>query len=76
MQATGVRLGLLIQAMATLTVGLIIALYYSWKYALFIFGVMPFAMLGAVMQVRLAKGFAMNSKSQMAAAGKVRIYKC
>jgi hypothetical protein len=58
--------------LSTIALSLIIALFYSWKFALFVFGVMPFMLIGAVMQIRLAKGFAMNNKAELAAAGKVR----
>jgi ABC-type multidrug transport system fused ATPase/permease subunit len=72
-QATGVRLGMIVQALATIVVGLIIAFIYSWKFALFVFGVMPFMLLGAVMQIRLAKGFSMKNMAKLVEAGKVRI---
>jgi hypothetical protein len=68
-----VRLGMMVQTFSTLSAGLIIALIYSWKFALFVFGVMPFLLFGGLMQIRLTKGFAMNNKSELAAAGKVRI---
>jgi hypothetical protein len=63
---------MLLQALSTIAVGLIIALIYSWKYALFVFGVMPFMLLGAVMQIRLAKGLSTKNVAELVDAGKVR----
>jgi ATP-binding cassette, subfamily B (MDR/TAP), member 1 len=70
-QATGVRLGMMLQAAATITVGIVIAFIYSWKFALFVFGVMPFMLFGSVMQIRIAKGFSMKNKTELEEAGKV-----
>jgi ABC-type multidrug transport system fused ATPase/permease subunit len=71
LQATGVRLGMILQAFATIATGIVIAFIYSWKFALFVFGVMPFMLVGAVMQIRLAKGFSMKNKAELEEAGKV-----
>jgi ABC-type multidrug transport system fused ATPase/permease subunit len=71
-QATGVRLGMILQALSTIAIGLVIAFIYSWKFALFVFGVMPFILCGAVMQIRLAKGFSMKNMAKLMEAGKVR----
>jgi len=63
----------MVQALATLASGLIIGFIFSWKFALFILGVMPFIMIGAGLQMRIAKGFSNKNKSQLETAGKVQI---
>jgi ABC transporter transmembrane region len=73
LQATGIRLGFMLQAVATIAVGLIIGFIFSWKFALFILGVMPFIMIGAGLQMRLAKGYSTKNKDQLETAGKVSI---
>jgi ABC-type multidrug transport system fused ATPase/permease subunit len=67
---------MMLQAAATIAVGLIIAFIYSWKFALFVFGNMPFLLLAAVMQIRIAKGFSMKNKAELEGAGKVSITNC
>jgi ATP-binding cassette subfamily B (MDR/TAP) protein 1 len=62
---------MILQAIATISIGIVIAFIYSWKFALFVFGVMPFMLVGAVMQIRLAKGFSMKNKAELEDAGKV-----
>ena len=72
LQATGVRLGLMLQSVATIGCGVVIGFIYSWKFALFILGIMPFMMVAFGMQVRLAKGFASKHNKDLEGAGKVR----
>jgi hypothetical protein len=64
---------MILQTLSTIVVGLLIAFIYSWKFALFVFGVMPFILSGAVMQIRIAKGFSMKNMAELVEAGKVSI---
>lgn len=73
-QASGIRLGTLLQTIATITVVVIIAFIYSWKYALFVFGVLPFKIFGYLMQIKIAQGFSMKNKADLEEAGKVVRY--
>lgn len=73
-QATGVRLGMMLQAAATISVGVVIAFIYSWKFAFFVFGVMPFMLFGSMMNVRIAKGFSLKNKADLEEAGKVCVF--
>jgi len=75
-QATGVRLGLMLQAVATIAAGLVIGFIFSWKYALFILGVVPFVMIGAVLQMRIAKGYSNKNAHELESAGQVDIFIC
>jgi hypothetical protein len=72
-QATGVRIGALLQTMATIICGLVIAFVYHWQCALFVLGILPFKIIGFVMQVRIAAGFSMKNKADLEEAGKVRV---
>jgi ATP-binding cassette subfamily B (MDR/TAP) protein 1 len=69
--ATGFRMGMMLQAVGSLSVGIIIGFIFSWKFALFILGTMPFIMVSAVVQMQLAKGFAGKNNEALEGAGKV-----
>jgi hypothetical protein len=62
---------MMLQTFATIGVGVVIAFIYSWKFALFVFGIMPFKIFGSLMQIKIAKGFSMKNKSDLEEAGKV-----
>jgi len=70
-QATGYRLGMLLQGFASIMVGIIIGFVFSWKFALFILGVMPLILLSAVVQIKFAKGFSGKNNEALEGAGKV-----
>jgi ABC-type multidrug transport system fused ATPase/permease subunit len=70
-QATGIRLGMLLQTAATIAIGVVIAFIYSWKFALFVFGILPFKIFGYLMQIKVAQGFSMKNKTELEEAGKV-----
>jgi len=70
-QATGYRLGMMLQGVASISVGIIIGFAYSYKFALFILGVMPIILLSSVVQIRLAKGFSGKNNEALEGAGKV-----
>ena len=63
-----------LQALGSLAVGIIIGFVFSWKFALFILGVMPFILVSAVVQMKLAKGFAGKNNEALEGAGKVNEY--
>jgi ATP-binding cassette subfamily B (MDR/TAP) protein 1 len=69
--ATGARLGMIMMTISSIGVGLVIAFCYSWKFALFNLGVMPFAIAFNVMQMKFAKGFSSKNRCLLEGAGKV-----
>jgi predicted MFS family arabinose efflux permease len=73
-QATGVRLGMILQAIGTISCGIVIGFIFSWKLTIFILGVMPFIFFAAMMQVKIAKGFSGKNNKNLETAGKVRLY--
>jgi len=62
---------MMLQGVASIIVGIVIGFIFSWKFALFIIGVMPFILLSAVVQIRLAKGFSSKNNEALEGAGKV-----
>lgn len=74
LQATGVRLGMMLQALSCIAVGLVIGFFFSWKFTLFILGVVPFLMMAAVVQMQLAKGFSGKHNKLLEDAAKARDY--
>jgi len=70
-QATGVRLGMAIQSVASLLTGIIIAFIYSWEFALFILGLAPFFLIAGFLEMKLMAGFSGNEALE--GAGQVSI---
>jgi len=58
LQATGERLGSLIQSLSSIGTGVLIAFIYSWEFALFILGIAPFFLIGSYLEMKLFAGFA------------------
>lgn len=72
LQATGVRIGMMLQAVACVGVGLAIGFIYSWKFTLFILGIVPIMLMASAIQLKLAKGFSGKNKIDQENAGKVK----
>jgi ATP-binding cassette subfamily B (MDR/TAP) protein 1 len=71
LQATGVRLGMVFQSLASIGVGIIIGLIYSWKLALFIIALAPLFLVAGFLEMQLMKGFSGGDSKAMEEAGKV-----
>lgn len=65
-------MGMMLQAFACIGVGLVIGFVYSWKFTLFILGVVPFILMAAGIQMMLAKGFSGKNNKALENAGKVK----
>jgi ATP-binding cassette subfamily B (MDR/TAP) protein 1 len=65
---------MLFQSLSSIGAGIIIAFVYSWKLALFILAVMPFFIIGSVLEMKAMKGFTGGNKSALERAGQVRYY--
>lgn len=68
---TGVRLGMLFQAISSIGVGIIIGFIYSWKLTLLILCCLPLLVLGAMLEMKMAKGFSGKNDADLEEAGKV-----
>jgi ATP-binding cassette subfamily B (MDR/TAP) protein 1 len=55
---TGDSLGVAVQQISTLTLGIIIAFIACWRLALVVLACMPTVLIGAAMQMKLMSGFA------------------
>lgn len=71
LQATGVRLGMILQAISCIGAGLAIGFIFSWKYTLFILGIVPIMLMAVAIQMKLAKGFSGKNNKELERAGKV-----
>jgi len=74
-QATGARLGTMVQGLASIGTGVIIGFIYSWKLTLCIIGFAPFILLGGYVQMNLLSGYSSGSHGAHEQAGKVRFAK-
>jgi len=57
-QATGVRIGVMLQNISNLGVGIIIAFVYGWSLTLLILAFIPFMIIAGFLQTYLLTGFA------------------
>ena len=71
-QATGSRLGTLIETMFGMTLALVIALVYSWVLTLVILGVVPLVMIAGLAEVTALSGHTAKNRKAIETAGKVR----
>lgn len=75
-QATGTKIGQVLESLAVLTTALIVAFIYSWNLTLVILAFMPLMIGVGVVQSRLVAGFAKGDKKAMEEAGKVSFWNC
>ena len=71
-QATGSKIGTVLQAAATIIAALVIAFIYGWKLALVILAFLPIMVLSGKVQGKVIAGSAQSEKSHIQEAGKVR----
>jgi ABC-type multidrug transport system fused ATPase/permease subunit len=57
-QATGIRIGTMLQNISNLGVGLILAFIYGWALTLLILAFVPFMIIAGFLQTYLLTGFA------------------
>jgi ABC-type multidrug transport system fused ATPase/permease subunit len=69
--ATGVRLGFILQVLANLGVGIVIAFIYSWSVTLVLCAFVPLMIVSGVFQSKVIGGFTNKDKTVMEKAGKV-----
>ncbi|CAF5118273.1 unnamed protein product, partial [Rotaria sp. Silwood1] len=71
--ASGIRIGTMLQNIATLSTGIIINFVFSWQLALLVLAFVPFMVAGSFLKNYLMKGFASKDKKSIENAGKVRL---
>lgn len=72
--ASGVRMGLIIQYLCSMIIGLIIGFVYSWQLTFLMLAFLPLILFGGILQVQLASRFANKDKPILEDAGQVRIH--
>lgn len=71
MQASGVRLGMILQSISAMACGLTIGFIYSWQLSLLIIAFGPFMVVAGAVEMRMMTGSKKSDKEAMEAAGKV-----
>lgn len=70
-QATGSRLGLIVQAITTLCIGVGLAMYYDWRLGLTTLPFMPVVLLSVYFQTKMLTGQNMSEARVIDEASKV-----
>lgn len=70
-QASGARLGTLVQNIANMGTAIIIAFIYGWQLTLVIFAFLPFIAIGGFLEMQILKGVAGQNKEALEDAGKI-----
>jgi ABC-type multidrug transport system fused ATPase/permease subunit len=71
LQATGSRIGAILQATSTLAIGVILSFTFSWKMTLVSLIPIPLIFLGVFVESRVIRGHGLKEKSALEAATKV-----
>jgi len=71
LQATGSRIGVILQATSTLVIGIILSFTYSWKMTLVSLVSVPFVFVGVFVESKAMQGEGMKEKTALEAATKV-----
>lgn len=70
-QASGARLGTLVQNVANMGTALIIAFIYGWQLTLVIIAFLPLIAIGGALQFKILNGVAGQNKEALEQAGKI-----
>lgn len=69
--ASGVRIGIIIQNIVTVGVGILIGFAFSWQLTLLIIAFLPLIIFGAMIQSQLITKFAESDQENLENAGKI-----
>ena len=72
-QATGARLGTLLESFIGMILGLIISFIYNWVLSFVILGVVPIVVISSALEVTALTGQAGKTKKDLESAGKVGV---
>lgn len=75
-QATGSRIGTIIQALTTLGIGISISLYFDWRLGLVSIPFVPFVLIAVYFQSKILMGQSVTESKALQDAGKVRFLVC
>ncbi|KAK7874401.1 hypothetical protein R5R35_001497 [Gryllus longicercus] len=71
--ATGSRIGSILQAISTLVIGVLLALYYSWKLTLVSVLGVPLVFAGVFLEARVLRSQGLHEKEALESASKVAV---
>jgi ATP-binding cassette subfamily B (MDR/TAP) protein 1 len=71
LQATGSRIGVILQATSTLVIGILLSFIYSWKMTLVSVIAIPFVIAGIFIESRVMYGQGLKEKIALETATKV-----
>ncbi|XP_013099657.2 multidrug resistance protein homolog 49 [Stomoxys calcitrans] len=71
--ATGARIGVIVQAMSTIMVGVIVAFFYSWNMTLVTLITVPFVCFSIILEARFTETFVLDEKASMERASQVAV---
>ena len=72
-QATGARLGTLLESFIGMFLGLVISFAYNWVLSFVILGVVPIVVISSALEVTALTGQAGKTKKDLESAGKVGV---
>ena len=70
-QATGTRLGTVIETMIGMIFAIVIAFAYTWLLSLVILGMVPIVLIAGALEVKALTGHTTRNKKALETAGKV-----
>jgi ABC-type bacteriocin/lantibiotic exporter with double-glycine peptidase domain len=73
LQATGSRIGVILQAISALMIGIILAFTYSWKMTLVSLVSVPVVFAGVFLESKVISGQGLKEKTALEAATKVTL---
>ena len=71
-EASGMRLGSIVEVGVGMIAAIIIAFVYSWALALLVLPLIPIILIGGLLEVKVIAGSGGKSKKDLERAGKVR----
>ena len=72
LQATGARIGSLLQSVSAILMGVIIGFIYSWQLTLLVMAFVPFIGIAGLLQMKIISGYSQDGQAALEGAGKVR----
>ena len=70
-QATGSKVGQVLEGFATITCALVISFVFGWKLALVVLSFLPLMIISGIIQGKVMAGAALKEKSQLQQASRV-----
>ena len=71
LQATGTRIGIILQSSSTLIIGIILSLFYSWRVTLVSATMVPVVFAGVYFEAKFKLQHGLQEKAAIEAATKV-----